>query len=295
MTVTARTDIHRPSAPEFDPQAYEYGATFDFDPEFPDVNRYATSVRKNLHRNGYSHSGQWGQGRCDHCGTRLRYGSLMIHEATRSYIYVGEQCLDNRFELAAADFAVLRREARLGRERKAKAQRIAELTAAHPLIAELTYNQPGTTTDSDKFLFEVSEKFAKYGELSERQIAAVCKSIQRRMVWQAERDAKRIAEQAARPAAPAPSGRTVITGEILFAKWQDTSNGMTARARIYCEGGFTVWATVPAALTADERGIHMAADEFVGKRITMTVTLVPSDSDETFAFGNRPAKAEFLP
>lgn len=285
-----RTDIHRPSAPEFNPQSYDFVAGFDFDPEFPGTNLWALEKRKELTRAGYVHSGAWGQGRCDHCGARLRYAALMVHEGTKSFIYVGEQCLDNRFDLAAADFAFLRQEARLGRERKAKTVKIAELVEAHPLLAELTYNQRGTTTDSDEFLFSISEKLTKYGELSERQIEVATKTIVRRMGWQAKRDA----EAAVRPAAPAPYGRMAIVGEIVYADWRDNGFGSSLKVRIYTDKGYSVWCSLPIKLVTGDDGMYLPAEAVKGKRVSMTVTVQQSENDETFAYGSRPAKAAFV-
>lgn len=185
MSATAtRTDIHRPSAPEFDPTAYDFsGVVFDGRADWPQENEYFFQVRRELLEQGFTFSGvHGGNGQCDHCGSLLRYSALMIHRPTRTLIYVGEQCLDNRFEnMTKAEFARARKTASLHAERTRKADRIAALVDAHPLLAELTYGAEKGVVHfgSSDFLHQLSQRLMGYGELSERQIDAAEKSITR--------------------------------------------------------------------------------------------------------------------
>lgn len=137
---SARTDIHRPSATEFDPADYEFVAVHDNGAEWPAANLYFLDLRRELLDNGWTYSGvHGGAGRCDHCGAVLRYSALMKHLPTRSLIYVGETCLDNRFELTKAEFDKARKAAQLDRERQAKLAAFNELCLDVPELVWATY------------------------------------------------------------------------------------------------------------------------------------------------------------
>lgn len=134
-----RTDIHRPSAPEFDPEAYAFFGCFDLNPEWGD-NGARIQLVNALLKEGYSFRGApHGSGQCSHCGAHIRYAALMGHEPTKTLLYVGETCLDNRFEMTKAEFDRLRKAASLNRERTAKRDRIAALLAEHPVLVWASY------------------------------------------------------------------------------------------------------------------------------------------------------------
>lgn len=141
-TMTRRTDIHRPSAPEFDPEAYEFFGCFDLNPD-PMWGGAEIHARRelvsSLVKQGWKFTSVHGSGQCGHCGARIRYAALMGHTATKGLIYVGETCLDNRFELTKSEFDRLRKEASLNRERSRKADRIAALIEEHPVLVWASY------------------------------------------------------------------------------------------------------------------------------------------------------------
>lgn len=137
-----RTDIHRPSAPEFDPQAYEFFGCFDLspDPVFDaEEIRARRALVSSLVDQGWKFTSVHGSGQCGHCGARIRYAALMGHEPTKGLIWVGETCLDNRFSLTKGEFDRLRKNAMLNRERTAKAAKIAAVLAEHPALAYASY------------------------------------------------------------------------------------------------------------------------------------------------------------
>lgn len=139
---SARTDIHRPSAAEFDPADYEFVAVHDNRAEWPGANLYFLQARRELIDAGWTFSGvHGGMGQCDHCGAALRYSALMKHLPTRTLIYVGETCLDNRFELTKAEFDAARKAAQLDRERQAKLAAFNELCNDMPELVWATYAQ----------------------------------------------------------------------------------------------------------------------------------------------------------
>lgn len=137
MSTMTRTDIHRPSAPEFDPEGYDFFGCFDLGEPMDNAARVSTVSR--LVSEGYRFTSVHGSGQCGHCGARIRYAALMGHRDTKGLIWVGETCLDNRFDLTKAEFDTLRKAAALNRERTAKRDRIAALLAEHPVLAWASY------------------------------------------------------------------------------------------------------------------------------------------------------------
>lgn len=215
-----RTDRHRPSAAEFDPQDYDFtGAVFDARADWPQANDYFLAVRAELIEQGYTFSGvHGGTGQCDHCGSFLRYSALMIHVPTRSLIYVGEQCLDNRFSgMTKGEFDKARKAAALDRARQLLKSKFAEMCEDNQDLAYATYasNIGCAITDNgqrweDRYgkswgistLRDIANKAYQYSNISEKQAALVAKILAELADAEAvtaERERKRAAEKAARP------------------------------------------------------------------------------------------------
>src|SRR4051812_12119849 len=104
-----RTDIHRAASADFDPEAYDCFGVFDIATEAADfVGPTPAQTVSRLVTEGWSFSGApHGGGQCSHCGTRLRYVALMGHRDTKTLMYIGETCLDNRFSLTKGEFQTL--------------------------------------------------------------------------------------------------------------------------------------------------------------------------------------------
>jgi hypothetical protein len=138
MTTTmTRTDIHRPSAPEFDPENYIVRGFADFH----DTEGYRpVQVVSALVDEGYSFgSAPHGSGQCSHCGAALRYAALLSHEPTKTLLYVGETCLDNRFSTTAAEFSRMRKEAAAKAEATRRQGKAHDFFEQHPDMVDLTY------------------------------------------------------------------------------------------------------------------------------------------------------------
>lgn len=129
-------------------------------------------------------------------------------------------------------------------------------------------------------------------------------------------EAEKLAHQEAHPA---PTGRVVVTGEIMSAKAVEGDYGTAYKVLVKDDQGFKVWCSLPKA-QADEaydqwiasieaRGLSthsfgwnvwlMGADNtdeqgVKGRRITFTAALEPSHDDKSFAFGKRPTKGSWL-
>lgn len=132
--MSTRTDIHRPSAPTFDPEAYDCWGVFDLTPEWGDCGDRQRTVNSAIDA-GYRFASHQTGGQCGHCGAHLRYVALMIHEGSKEMIWVGETCLAGRFEsLTKAQFDQLRKTAKLDRERQAKLAAFQELCLDCPAL-----------------------------------------------------------------------------------------------------------------------------------------------------------------
>jgi hypothetical protein len=298
-----RTDIHRPSAVEFDPEAYTCRGVWDMSPEMPDPWAVENRIRiiNELIDAGY-HSGAGSSRQCGHCGTHIRYAALMVRDDVKEYIFVGETCLDERFEaLTAAEFRTLRETARLNRERATKAERIAALIEAHPVL--VTVNDEDTLSKCGVFVNDIAAKLRLNGELSPRQIeafeTAVVRDIARWELTQA-REAARQAKVAA--GVQAPTGRVVITGTVVWADYKEDSYSgeMVRKMIVESPDGWKVWSTIPAAidgsvqLIPDTNEWGRVGGVEAGMRIEFTATVTPKDGDPTFGFAKRPTKAKIL-
>lgn len=133
--------------------------------------------------------------------------------------------------------------------------------------------------------------------------------------------AKKIAAAAEAEAHPAPTGRVVVTGEVVSAKVKESEFGTTYKVLVKDDQGFKVWCSLPAKQREEAdwtfedavRGAGYQRIDFgpdcwflgtndnddrfpgvKGRRITFTVTLEPSQDDKSFAFGSRPTKGAWI-
>ena len=262
--MTTRTDIHRPSAPDFDPQDYTLFGVYnlarkmkvidsiEFIPpslwiehSHMEPSEFAIET-KALESHGWStdiitnangkerdsvHAKQ-----CAHCGQRLKYGALLSNESEKSLIVIGEDCLWNRFqEVTAAQFKQLREDA------KAKAAATRSMERKNTALKE----NPGLAAGYDStnsFVQDVMRRFDRKGEITERQLAAVLKVV-KQDAERAERKAQWTTE--AELAADAPTGKVTVTGEIISTKWQESMYGSTHKMILKTEAGWKLWVTVP--------------------------------------------------
>ncbi len=280
-----RTDIHRPSAPEFDPQAYECYGVFDLMPDFG--GEAETKARRELIASmvdkGYRF-GSTGNGGCGHCGANLRYAALMIREDVKEMIYVGETCLDNRFSLTAELFQKLRSQAKLNKDREVKSVKRAQFIADNVEVQELiAYEQEVDAIPT--FLMSLLFQLEQYGELSEKQIASIRPAIERDRDQVAKAKIREIERQALiAKGVSAPEGKVTVIGEVIAQKWQENDFGGAMKMLVQAEEGYKVWVTRPTSIFNTE----------VGDKIQFTATLTQSREDVLFAYGKSPSKAVIL-
>lgn len=314
--MTKRTDIHRPSLDGFDPQDYElfgvyklvkkvkkldgiifvpgvpYGrweeqytvvdSRFKIDTDALESNGWSTDVVTNA--NGKERDSVHAH-QCAHCGQHLMYGALLTNESEMSLIVVGEDCLENRFQnVTAAQFKQLREDARAKAAATRSLDRKNTVLKNNPRLSE-AYESDNT------FVQDVMRRFDRKGEISGRQIAAVIKVLDRD-VQRAEQRKQWAAEAADAP--DAPTGRIEVTGEVLSVKQHASQFGSTLKMTVKTDDGWKLWTTAPKSLTKHicfQGGRCEHEPTITGKRVTLTVTVTPSDRDPKFAFGKRPTNA----
>lgn len=315
-----RTDIHRPSAPEFDPEGYTLLGVYDLevDPmKGGQRHLFAAEVNRQVEQGRTFGGAPYGINKCSHCGTGIRYAALMLHAATRTLLCIGETCLDNRFSGTKADFDALRKNAAALRERWREQTRFEALCEEHPELAYASYATNISLAGAEHYedasdggryakrgtrfgerarcskpleiLDDIASKARRYGQVSPKQLELVSRLLDR--VAEAEgrmvvREAERAAEEAA--ATPAPTGRATVRGTVLKAEYRPNPYGPSGsiKAVVKTDEGWKTWMTLPKAL-------EPGGDE-AGRRLEFTATFEPSADDELFAFAKRPSKAAWL-
>lgn len=279
----ARTDIHRPSAPEFNPENYQFVTCIDLHPEQGDRKSAGELVNQYVAQ-GYRFAVA-GEG-CGHCGANIRYAALMLHPLTMEMLYIGEQCLTNRFEsITKTQFQTLRENARLNRERINRKQKRADFIAAHP-EAQMLLAYEREVEAIPTFLSSLTFQLERDGELSEKQLAAIEPAI----IRDREQTARAIAREAEANAlrasgVRAPSGRVTVTGKIVgFKTVESDIYGDTLKMIVQSVEGWKVYVTAPVG----------AGDALVGEQVTFSAQITPSQDDVLFAFGKRPTKFQRL-
>jgi hypothetical protein len=277
-----RTDIHRPSSPDFDPQAYRVIGVFDNNPDplqsgdaGPLRQRAVSALVEQGYRFGAGSSSQ-----CGHCGTHIRYAALMVRDDVKEFIFVGEDCLDNRFDgLTKNDFQRLRKAASLNADRVRKSERVAKVYADNPGLEE------ALATDHH-IIGDIRVRLLSRGEISEKQIALVFK-IARQESERAERRIAQAAEAAALAASGVrvPAGRGPVEGVILSVRAEDGAYGFQVKVLVQSDEGWKVWGTLPRSLWDDAA---------VGSRIAFKATTTASDDDPVFGFFSRPTNAALV-
>lgn len=313
-----RTDVHRPST--IDPADYvEVGFT-DRHPEEGGTwidPAYAGTL---------DFDGPFTQhGACDHCGHHgVRYVAHFYHEPSDRIVSVGTTCA-NKLNLPSKELVRMKRLA----ERDAKARKVAKLAEVHPEVAELIAWHEGVeagTERGDEFYSSLFNQLHRKGELSEKQIAALGKSFERKREWARQREEERANEPDPAPV-PVSDERLVITGKILSSKWKEGFYGDTLKMTVLDDRGFKVWGTQPESLlvaTDPETDLGfietndypantpeawvldrtmqdgtpyktaMCRPANRGDRVTFVAKIERSDRDETFGFFKRPTKAEVI-
>lgn len=270
-TVLPRLDIHRPSLIE--PADYEFLTDFYQGANADLMRDYAYENRS--HREFQEASplfdGNWStKGSCDHCGASFSYGVCYRHLPTGELINVGHICAAGTLSFPS----------RVEMKRKEAAERGRVLR----MVEEFTEENEAVVFHLQEFKAENSfysdlwMKLHKYGELSERQVAAVERNIdadiERRAKWEAEKA----------NAVPVPTGRMQICGEVKTTKVQESDFGDQVKMLVLDDRGFKVWGTVPNSIYNVSKG----------ERVSFMAQVAPTEKDAYFGIFKRPTQAKLI-
>lgn len=287
----SRQDAHAPSSPNFDPEAYLFQGTFDTVDDSSQQAARAQAVSA-LVAQGYK-AGYGSSSKCGHCGQFIRYAALLSRADIKEFIFVGQDCLDNRFDqLTKAEFDALRKSAKLNRERVTKREVFEQTLSENPWLSE-------ASTYGGVFLNSLYEQAKNGKQLSERQIEAGIKAVAKAKESEAAYQARQAQESALLASGvQAPEGKVKVTGTIAKIKWQESVYGGSLKAIVESDEGWKVWVTVPTALQSKESFVNgewislPGAEE--GDVIEFFATLERSERDPLFAFAKRPTKTKIL-
>lgn len=287
-TRRTRADVHRPSA--ITPSDYEYvgqevvkieglgDATF--------ILAECARIQAHMARTGGTYSGHDHGGNCGVCGSVMAtYTILFWHRPTNVYVRMGQDCAQkcevsydetahNAFRRAVTDA----REAQAGKRKALALLTDAGLAPAWPIYAADYGQLPETDrpqSNAEEYTVrDIVGKLVTYGSISKKQ-ESFLRSLLERITTRPAREAARAAEREA--AAPAPTGRLDVSGEVVSVKAHESDFGVTVKMTVKTDAGWILWTTKPAASAAKH-----------GDRVTLRVTVTPSPKDPKFAFGKRP-------
>jgi hypothetical protein len=134
-----------------------------------------------------------------------------------------------------------------------------------------------------RILNDMASKLAKWGSLSEKQVAF----------------AQKMLDDESAPKATIEEGRREVTGTVVSVKYHEGNWGSSYKMTVKLADGCMVWGTIPAALETVARDAWNAAynpgdfeDVLKGATITYTVTVTRSEKSSDFGFGKRPTIAD---
>jgi hypothetical protein len=266
-----RTDVHSPT--NLITEDYEFIACGDHHPTEGFTPDLPTLPSCGIHP----------VAQCDHCGAHLRYYAVLRHIPTDTLVEVGETCLANRFSLATRQFKALHEAAAAKRAEHQIVNARNAWFAANP-DARLAYDWAAErlqspSTDLWEGVWTFVAKVKRYGDTSDKFVAAVLKCRERDIAYQAAQAARKVASN---PPVDVPTGRIQISGQVISLKWKHTQFGESLKAVIVDTRGFKVYGTVPAKL---ESKVNLQ------DHITLTAAVTPSPDDPTFGFYSRPTQA----
>jgi hypothetical protein len=261
LTRTGRTDRHAPASPEFDPQKYDCAYFVDLhvtDGTRKAWNEYKITVLKPL---GYEKAPHAGADQCGHCGAHLRFAAVLTIENPREWIFVGEECLDNRFDgMSKSEFQRLRKNAELNRERTRKAEKIARLIEENPDLVWITYLPNISDLNWSNFLQDMHTALIVRGDMSPAQRNAAIRSIDKLSAKHWEREAEKLAALASKSETKhvgTVGEKVKVTGKVthVFAGQPYAYYGPTPYTYVMdCDGNSVKFTTTGASFTQVSSG-----------------------------------------
>ena len=212
-------------------------------------------------------------GRCSRCGQRITW-RVIVESPEGELSIVGRQCAESIVDYQ--EFKLKQREAE---EKLAAMKRHAEgvtFFAQHPGLEEAFKVDHAITRD-------ILERFRRYGQISEKQIALVFKIAEDDKAKEA-----RAAERAKRlEGVKLEEGRRVVEGVVISWRFQESDFGTVRKMLVEEDSGARIWGTVAAALDEFET-------ELRGRRVRFTGKVTRSRDDKAFGFFSRPSKTSFV-
>lgn len=146
--------------------------------------------------------------------------------------------------------------------------------------------------EKNPFLVSMWENLNYVSQCDRPFTARMVLGVRRAMDWKRTKAAEAAAH-------PAPTGRVVVTGEVVSTKVVEGDYGTAFKVTVKDDQGFRVYVSLAKALVDEVAGSAEWDPEYAwfhatkGRRLTFTATLASSD-DADFAFGSRPTKAAWL-
>lgn len=231
----------------------------------------------------YSYNGE--HSRCYACNNEFsaRLGALVGDRAAAEK--------DAKARQARVDARIRKENARVERLVRIRDEKVAALRKIDNDVVEflLAIDLQEPDRNLTAFVAAMAENL-QYPAQAERPFTERMLEATRKIV---AKTAERKAEQDAHPA---PSGRVVVTGEVVSAKVVESEYGATVKLLVKDDAGFKVYVSLPSSLrdAAFDDDDMYDMDGLKGRRITLTAGLEPSKDDKSFAFGSRPTKAAWL-
>jgi hypothetical protein len=245
----------------------------------------------------YSHNGE--HSRCYECdNTSAKLGESLGSDRKVAEKWCHERAVRRAQRIAAAERKRLIEVAKL----EAKVATLPEDVRTFLLNVELnefdteqSYYEGirNENYEKDAFIRNMAEQVQFVSNagrpFTDKMVAAVRSSLERRAAKQAEAASH-----------PAPTGRVVVTGEVVGTKTYEGDYGTSFKVTVKDDQGFRVFVSIPGALADELAGDAHFDPEYTwfhaakGRRITFTATLEPSTDDVAFAFGKRPTKGAWL-
>lgn len=213
--------------------------------------------------------------RCVHCGNgTVRWITAVKHAPTGDMVVFGAVCTQrlgfkDRF---AFKLAQLQARAEARKVRFTVWNKRTEFLASHPVIADVLAHINDAVHAKNLFAQDVLRKLDQYGSLSDAQVNAVVKSMERDVEYAARKAAEKTELKG-----DAPSGRVTVTGTVLSTKLVENGFGSTLKMLVKLSNNSKVWCSVPSSETVER-----------GDQITFKATFEISKDDKSFAFGKRP-------
>ena len=351
MATSTRNDVHRPS--EIEPLDYVfvslgYQKSEDIEDAYSIAENFRL-LREFRERTGAKYSQHAHGGNCHVCGAHCIYTAIFHHVPSNTLIRTGMDCAEKLFDCDANLFRKFREDCKAAKFHKAgklKAKQVLtdaglEIAWEQSRLSDCPIDEPAwkckqcdnqgcencPSGNSWHVLCSIVGNLIRYGDISDKQVDLLRKLSDKIANWdtvKAERAAKLEAERAA--SKDCPTGKALITGEVLSTKFVDNQYGGSLKMLVRSDDGYKVWGSVPSSLSwneieqTDELGddddiesLKRIHEERVterngkhyltwstqralakGDRVTFRANVEPSNDDAKFGFYKRPTKASFL-